>query len=70
LSTVPGAADVWQLHQALAAPESENPAPEQIANLGSGAQDTAHWLRVSVDASGAFRIFNPRSDFSKDYQSR
>lgn len=70
LSSAPGALDVWQMHLALEASDSENPAHEQIANLDSGQQHAADWLRVTVDASGAFRVFNSRNGFSKSYQAR
>jgi beta-lactamase superfamily II metal-dependent hydrolase len=70
LSVVPGAQDVWQLHQALEAPDSENAALDQIANLGGGFQDEANWLRISIDGRGAFTIENPRTQFAKAYQAR
>jgi competence protein ComEC len=70
LSSRPGAMNVWQLHQALASPVSENAPADQIANLGEGAADMAYFLKVTVQASGAFTIENPRTSASRTYQSR
>ena len=56
LVQAPGAMNVWQLHQALAAAASDNAPADQIANLTEGSSDMAHFLKVTVQASGAFTI--------------
>jgi competence protein ComEC len=70
LTQAPGAGEVWQLHQALASPASENAPADQIANPGEGSADMAFFLKVTVLASGAFTIENPRTSASRTYQSR
>jgi competence protein ComEC len=70
LTQAPGAMEVWQLHQALASPASENAPADQIANPGEGSADMAFFLKVTVQASGAFTIENPRTNASRMYQSR
>jgi beta-lactamase superfamily II metal-dependent hydrolase len=70
LAQAPGGTNVWQLHQALAAPESENAPPDQIANLTDGSSDMAHFLEMTVTGDGAFTIRNPRTNASRTYQSR
>jgi competence protein ComEC len=70
LVQAPGATNVWQLHQALASPANENAAADQIANLVEGSGDTAEFLKVTVQASGAFTILNPRTNTMRTYQSR
>jgi competence protein ComEC len=70
LVQAPGAMNVWQLHQALAAPASENAPADQIANLDEGSADMAHFLVVTATANGAFTIRNPRTNASRTYQSR
>jgi hypothetical protein len=62
--------EVWQLHQALASPAAENAPANQIANLVEGASDTAGFLEVTAQSSGAFSIENPRSGANRTYQSR
>jgi len=70
LALAPGGENVWQVHRAVTAPESENAPPDQIANLDEGQADEATFLTVTVDASGQFTIANPRTSFSKAYTSR
>ena len=70
LVQAPGAMNVWQLHQALAAAASDNAPADQIANLTEGTSDMAHFLKVTVQASGAFTIVNPRTNAMRTYQSR
>ena len=70
LALAPGAADVWQLHRALGAPDTQNAPPDQIANLDEGQADAAQILEVRVESTGQFEIRNPRTSFSKTYTSR
>jgi beta-lactamase superfamily II metal-dependent hydrolase len=70
LTQAPGGMEVWQLHQNLASPASENAPVDQIANLTEGASDEAFFLKVTAQSSGAFTIENPRASASRTYQSR
>jgi beta-lactamase superfamily II metal-dependent hydrolase len=70
LAQAPGAMHVWQLHQALAAPATENAPAEQIANLAEDSTDMAHFLAVTVESTGAFTLRNPRTNATRTYQSR
>jgi competence protein ComEC len=70
LALAPGAADVWQVHRAVSAPDTQNAPANQIANLDEGQADQARFLVVSVESSGQFSIQNPRTSFSKTYTSR
>jgi competence protein ComEC len=70
LALAPGAADVWQVHRAVTAPDTQNAPPDQIANLMEGQADAAEYLKIVIDSSGQFTISNPRTGFSKVYQSR
>jgi beta-lactamase superfamily II metal-dependent hydrolase len=70
LSLAPGSDDVWQLHLNVQAPEDENAAEDQLANIEEGNQDQAHFLLVTASGDGTFTIENPRNGFSKDYPRR
>jgi competence protein ComEC len=61
-----GLEDVWQLHR------SENPgagnfADEQIANLD---ERTAHWIKLSANDDGSFRVMNGRTGVGMSYRVR
>jgi beta-lactamase superfamily II metal-dependent hydrolase len=70
LTQAPGGMEVWQLHQNLASPASENAPPDQIANLTEGSSDMAFFLKVTAQSNGSFTILNPRTNASRTYQSR
>jgi hypothetical protein len=70
LALAPGGMEVWQLHRALAADGAENAPEDQIANLEEGNADEAHFLRVVAQSSGAFTIFNPRTNAERPYPAR
>ncbi|HTV23790.1 MAG TPA: MBL fold metallo-hydrolase [Polyangiaceae bacterium] len=70
LALAPGGEDVWQLHRAVTAPDTQNAPPDQIANLDEGQADEANYLKVTVDGSGQFSVQNPRTSFSKTYTAR
>lgn len=67
LKKAPGL-DLWQLHLSLVAAAEDNAPPERIANLEVPCQ--GHWLELSAEPSGAFRIFNSRTGQSKSYPAR
>jgi beta-lactamase superfamily II metal-dependent hydrolase len=63
LHHMPGLEDVWQLHRSQAAGDRNFPA-ERIANLD---ESTAHWIKLSANADGSFRVFNGRTGEWKNY---
>lgn len=63
----PGMKDVWQVHRSNAAGNA-NSEDALIANPAG--PDQAHWLRATIDATGAFQITNGRTGMSRTYQSR
>lgn len=66
LHQVQGLQDVWQLHRSTN-DGSRNFADQQIANLD---EETAHWIKLSANEDGSFRIMNGRTGLSKDYGRR
>jgi beta-lactamase superfamily II metal-dependent hydrolase len=76
----PGLEDIWQLHMSMprkGTPQLHegaeqggkdvNTAESMIANLDDS---TAHYLKVSVAADGAFTVTNSRNGYSKEYKPR
>jgi competence protein ComEC len=59
LSTV----DTWQLHSSKN-PQAVNFSDGRIANLD---ETTSHWIKVSANADGSFRVTNGRTGASKSY---
>jgi len=57
------AIDVWQLHRSQNA-GAVNFADEHIANLD---ESTAHWLKLTANEDGSFRITNGRTGASKEF---
>jgi competence protein ComEC len=55
--------DVWQLHQSRNA-GVVNFADDRIANLD---ETTGHWLKLSANADGSFRVTNQRTGDAKNY---
>jgi competence protein ComEC len=70
LALAPGAADVWQVHRVVNAPDDHNAPADQIVNLEEGPADPARFLKVSVESSGRFSIVNPRTQLTKSYGPR
>jgi competence protein ComEC len=66
LHNVPGLEDVWQLHTSAEAGDS-NFAAKYIANLDESA---AHWIKLTANEDGSFRVFNQRTAEWKDYGDR
>jgi competence protein ComEC len=66
LHASPHAGDVYQLHRSQNA-GAENFADERIANLDTS---TAHWIKVSAGADGAFSVTNGRTAVTKRYDAR
>jgi competence protein ComEC len=76
----PGLEDIWQLHTSMprkGTPQLHegaeqggkdvNTAEQMIANLDDA---TAHYIKVSVEADGAFTVTNSRNGYSKAYKAR
>jgi len=66
LHHVAGLEDVWQLHWSKKAGDS-NFAADRIANLD---ESTAHWIKLSANEDGSFRVFNGRTGKWTDYPAR
>jgi competence protein ComEC len=66
LHDVPGLEDAWQLHRSADAGDS-NFATEYVANLDEG---TSHWIKLTADRDGSFRVFNQRTGKVKSYSLR
>jgi beta-lactamase superfamily II metal-dependent hydrolase len=66
LRTTKGLEDVWQLHRS----QNEgvrNTADQRIANLD---ETTGHWIKLSANADGSFRVTNGRTGVTKAYPRR
>jgi len=57
--------DVWQLHRSRNE-GAQNFADAQIANLD---ETTGHWIKLSANPDGSFRVTNRRTGSTKDYSS-
>jgi len=57
------AVDTWQLHRSQN-PDAVNFADERIANLD---ETTGHWIKLSANADGSFRVTNGRTGARKNY---
>ena len=69
IARLPGVADIWQVHLALADPE-HNTSRDQIANVEETAECKGNWVKASVAPDGTFTITNGRNGFSKKYTAR
>jgi competence protein ComEC len=65
LRTSPDLKDVWQMHRAPGAGNSED---ALIANPGT--PDEAHWLKATIESDGRWSMTNGRTGQSRAYQSR
>ena len=66
---VPGIEDIWQVHRSLFE-GARNTDEARIANLTDSDQCEGHWLKVLVEASGAFTMTNGRTGYTKTYAVR
>ena len=66
LHHVAGLEDVWQLHWSEKAGD-RNFAAERIANLD---ESTAHWIKLSANKDGSFRVLNGRTGKWTSYPTR
>jgi len=66
LRTAKGLEDVWQLHLSENLGSANFP-PEHIANLNT---QTGHWIKLSANIDGSFRVHNGRTSKWKNYAAR
>ena len=66
LKAAPGLKDIWQVHYSENAGKDGNPPEDFIANPQG--PDAFHWIKVSVEPSGAFTVTNGRNGFHQTYQ--
>jgi len=60
-----GLQDLWQLHYAIEGAKEANSADPFIANLDT--TDDGHYLQLTAESDGSFKIFNSRNKYSKSY---
>jgi len=61
-----GLEDVWQLHRSQVV-GAENFSDDRIANLDD---TTAHWIKLSANKDGSFRVTNGRTAETRTYAAR
>ena len=61
----PGLQDLWQVHFSVAGGKESNVPDSFIANLDS--TDEGHYLQLTAEPSGSFKIYNSRNKYSKSY---
>jgi beta-lactamase superfamily II metal-dependent hydrolase len=66
----PGLEDIWQVHYSELASQEQNTAEQMIANPTPTAECKGHWIKVSVEKSGAYTVSNSRNGFSKNYKAK
>ena len=66
----PGLEDIWQGHLALGTPKDVNSDEKMIGNLGPSAECTGNLLKLSVAPDGKYTMTNPRTGYSKTYESK
>ena len=64
----PGLTNLWQLHFADEGGKEHNVPDPFIANIEEA--DTGFYLRLTVDPSGKFTVFNSRNKLTRVYQTR
>jgi competence protein ComEC len=66
----PGLEDIWQGHVALGTPKEVNSDEKMIGNLGPSADCTGNLLKLSVAPDGKYTMTNPRTGYTKTYESK
>ena len=66
----PGLEDIWQGHLALGTPKEVQTDEKMIANLEPSAQCKGNLLKLSVESNGKYTMTNPRTGFTKTYESK
>ena len=64
----PGLEDLWQLHFAVAGGAENNVPDVFIANTEEACQ--GNWIRLTVQPSGEFTVYNSRNKHTKTYSAR
>jgi len=65
IKSSPGIQDIWQLHFADANGSEHNTTDPFIANVDEA--DAGHYLKLTAEQDGSFKIYNPRNKYTKDY---
>ena len=60
-----GLQDLWQVHFAVAGGKENNVADPFIANIDT--TDEGHYLQLTAEANGSFKVYNSRNKYSKSY---
>jgi competence protein ComEC len=60
-----GLLDLWQLHFAIEGGKESNVPDSFIANVD--AADDGHYILLTVEADGSFKVFNSRNKYTKTY---
>ena len=61
----PGLQDLWQVHFAVAGGKESNVADPFIANIDT--TDEGHYLQLTAEPNGTFKVYNSRNKYSKSY---
>jgi hypothetical protein len=61
----PGLLDLWQLHFAVEGGKETNVPDSFIANVD--AADDGHYILLTVEPDGSFKVYNSRNKYSKSY---
>lgn len=64
----PGLEDLWQLHFAVAGGAEHNVSDVFIANTDEACQ--GNWIRLTVQPTGEFSVYNSRNKYQKTYPAR
>lgn len=71
VASAPSDPDLWQLHRAVDNDDQHNTAQDRIANLQTGSDDDAHWVRATIDGpTGMVTMYNSRNGHEVSYMSR
>jgi beta-lactamase superfamily II metal-dependent hydrolase len=67
---IPRIEGFWQVHRAMAAPDSANTTPQMTANLTEEG-DQGYWIKATIEPSGErYQITNARNGYSRTYQTK
>ena len=61
----PGLQDMWQVHFSIAGGKDSNVPDSFIANVD--AADDGHYLQLTAEPNGSFKVYNSRNKYSKTY---
>jgi competence protein ComEC len=64
----PGLQDLWQLHYTASSGPDHNVEKDEIANLDDSSD--GHYIKVTAQTDGTFRVFNSRNKYQRTYEKR